>query len=74
MGQPQNSCHVTTAHFGSRFPNFAVELGCFFDDQDARFGPFPFEHERGRSARKRAADDYDIVFEIHRHPENGRDR
>ena len=62
--------HVTTAHFGSRFPDFAIELGRFFDDENARFRPFPFEHERGRGAGKRAADDHDIVFEIHRNPEN----
>src|SRR4029434_833723 len=66
MGQAQDAGHVTTAHFGSRFPDLAVELDCFFDDKDARFRAFPFEHERGSSAGKRAADDYDVIFEIHR--------
>jgi hypothetical protein len=72
MGQPQNSCHVTTAHFGSRFSNLAVKLSRFFGDQHTRLRPFSFEHERCRSTGKRAPDDCDIVFEIHRNPENGR--
>ena len=66
MGQAQNARHVTTAHLGSRFAYFSIKLSCFFDDEDARFGPFAFQHERGRSAGKCAADDYDVVFEIHR--------
>ena len=71
VGQAQNSGHITTAHFGSRFTDFAIELGRFFDDEDARFGPFAFEHERGCGAGKRAADDHDIVFDLHGNPENG---
>ena len=71
MGQAQNPCHVTTAHFGSRFADFAVELDCFFDDENPRLGPFAFEHERGRGTGKGAADDYDIVLEIHRNEDNG---
>lgn len=66
MGQAQDPCHVTTAHFGGRFPDLAVELACFFDDEHARLGPFAFEHERCRGAGKSAADDYDVAFETHR--------
>ncbi len=66
MGQTQNSGHVTTAHLGTRFADFAVELRVFLDDQDARFGSLALQHKRRCRAGKRAADDYDIVFEIHR--------
>jgi len=44
-------------------PDFAIELGDFFDDENACFWPFSFEHERSRRAGKRAADDHDIVFQ-----------
>ena len=72
MGQTQNARHVTTAHLCGRFAHLAIELGIFFNHENARFGPFALEHERGRSAGKRAADDYDVVFEIHRNWEIGR--
>jgi len=62
MGETQNSRHVTTAYFRGRFADFAIELGCFFDDQDTCFGSFAFEHERRRRAGKCAPDDYYIVF------------
>ena len=66
MGETQNPGHVTTAHLGSLFPNLAVERGCFFDNEDTRFGSLPLEDQRRRRAGKRAADDHDIVIEIHR--------
>src|SRR5215469_7697711 len=66
MGHTQNPGHVTAAHFRSRFADFAVEHGCLFDDEDACFGPFAFEHQRRRRAGKRAANDHDIVIEVHR--------
>ena len=72
MRQTQNPRHVATAHFSSRFPDLAVELSRFFDDKDPRFRPFSFEHEGRRGAGKGAADDYDVVFEIHRNRENER--
>ena|SRR5215469_13411471 len=65
MGQTQNTGHVATAHFGSRFADFAVELRVFFDDQDARFRSLVLQHKRGCGAGKGATDDYDVVFEIH---------
>ena len=71
MGQTQNFCHITTAHLGSRFTDFAIELGRFFDNEHPHIWPFPFEHKRGRGTGKRAPDDHDIVFEVHRNPENG---
>ena len=72
MGQTQNPRHVTTANFGGRLANLAVELDGFFNNEDTRLGPFAFEHERSRGAGKRASDDYDVEFEIHRNRENGR--
>ena len=72
MGQTQNARHVTTAHLGRRFAHLPIELGSFFNDENARFRPFAFEHQCGRGAGKRAADDYDVVFEIHRNWKSGR--
>ena len=72
MGQTQDPRHIATAHFRGRFPDLAIELNCFFDDKDARFRRFAFEHERRRRAGKGAADDHNVVFEIHRNRENGR--
>jgi len=66
MSQTQNTGHVTTAYLGTRFADFAVELRVFFDDQNARFGLLTLQHKRRCCAGKRAADDYDIVFEMHR--------
>ena len=66
MGQTQNTGHVAAAHLRSRFADFAVELRVFFDDQDARVGSFALQHKRRGRSRKRATDDYDFVFEIHR--------
>ncbi len=71
MGQTQNPRHIATAYFGGRFPDLPVELSCFFDDKHPRVRPFAFEHERSRGAGKGTADDYDIVFEIHRNEDNG---
>ena len=62
MGETQKPGHVTTAHFRRRFTDFAIELVRFFDDQDPRLGSFAFKHQGGRRARKRAADDRDIVI------------
>ena len=61
VGKTQNPGHVTTAHFCGGFADLAIELGCLFDDQDARFGSFAFEHERRRRAGERATDDHDVV-------------
>jgi hypothetical protein len=61
VGKTQNPDHVTTAHFCGGFADLAIELGCFFDDQNTRFGSFAFEHERRRRAGKSATDDYDVV-------------
>ena len=65
MGEAQNPRHITTAHFGSRFTDLAIELSRLFDDEDARLEPFSFEHERGCGAGKCSADDYDVIFKIH---------
>src|SRR5438094_8281469 len=70
MGETQNPGHITTADFCGRFADLAIERGCLFDDKDARFGSFAFEHERRRRAGKRAANDYDIVIEVHRSRNN----
>jgi len=66
VGQAQNTRHITTAHFGRRFSNLAIELSGFFDDEHACLGPFAFQDKRRRGAGKRAANDHDVVFEIHR--------
>ena len=71
MGQAENARHIATAHLGGGLADFAVKLRCFFDNEHPRIWPFPFEHKRGRGTGKRAPDDHDIVFEVHRNPENG---
>jgi hypothetical protein len=65
MRETQNSRHVTTAHLGRRFAHLAIECRGFFNDKDTRFGTFALQHERGCGAGKRAADDHDVVIEIH---------
>jgi hypothetical protein len=62
MGQPEDPRHVTTADLGGRFAHLAIELGRLLDDQDSCVRPATFEHDRGRGARKRAADDRYIVI------------
>ena len=66
MGETQNPRHVTAAYFCGRFTNLAIKLRIFFDDQDACLGSFAFQHQCRRRAGKRAANDHDIVIEVHR--------
>ena len=72
MGQPEDPRHVTTAHLGGRFAYFAIELGRLLDDQDSGVRPATFEHDSGRGAGKRAADDRYIV--IHGEENDARSR
>src|SRR4051812_25077389 len=67
VGEAQNARHITTAHFRGRFADFSIERGCFFDDEDSCLRSFALQHEGRRCARKRATDDYHIVFELHPH-------
>ena len=61
VGKTQNPGHVTTAHFCGGFADLTIERSCLFDEEDARFGSFAFEHERRRGAGERATDDHDVV-------------
>ena len=62
MRKTQDPRHVTTAHLGGRFAHLAIELGRLLDDQDSGVRPATFEHDSGRGAGKRAADDRYIVI------------
>ena len=62
MRQSEDPRHVATADLGGRFAHFAIELRRLLDDEDSGVRTATFEHERCRSARKRAADDRHIVI------------
>jgi hypothetical protein len=62
MSQSEDPRHVATADLGGRFAYFAIELGRLLDNQNSGVRTATFEHERCRSARKRAADDRHIVI------------
>ena len=64
--QAKNARHVTAAHLGCRFADFAIERGVLLDDEHTRTRMLPLNHERRRRARKCATDDHDIVIKIHR--------
>ena len=72
MRQTQNPRHVATADFGGRFAHFAIELSRLLDNQNSGVRTATLEHERCRSARKRAADDRHIV--IHGEENDARSR
>ena len=63
--QAEDLGQETTAHFGGRFAHLAIELGRFFNDQNARIGTPPFDQERRGRAGKSAADDRDIELRNH---------
>ena len=72
MSQSEDPRHVATADLGGRFAHFAIELGRLLDNQNSGVRTATFEHERCRSARKRAADDRHIV--IHGEENDARSR
>ena len=64
--QAKNARHVATAHFRGRFADFAIERGILLDNEHTRGRIFAPDHEpRGRTG-KSAADDHDIIIELHR--------
>ena len=72
MGQAENARHVATADLGGGLTDFAIELSRLLDNQNSGVRTATLEHERCRSARKRAADDRHIV--IHGEENDARSR
>ena len=64
--QAENPRHVATAQLGRGFADLPIELRRLLDYQDTRSRVLAFQHQRGRRAGKRAADNYDVVVKLHR--------
>ena len=61
-----SDCSSGCRHFAKLAGEVGEEWGVCANPESARVGLLTFQHKRRCCAGKRAADDYDIVFEMHR--------